>query len=164
MSSSFNTEPAPLNFLTALDSVQVSIDEINICGLPCPGSCQTCVQSNADLNAFYGVNVAPVSASASAEAEAEAEAEPIEVVVMMPAGDEEFNEEVRAARTLDEVEAANRNGEWADQADDEEYQGDCYCRECLDGYVPENWFDDRRNDYYDDRETGLDWNEGGYFD
>jgi hypothetical protein len=154
MNTSSNSDITALAFTTALETCT---EDTNICGLPCPGSCQTCVQSNADLNAFYGV-----AATATA---AVAVAEPIEVAVMMPAGDEEFDEQVRNDRTLDEVEASRRNGEWADQDDDEEYQGDCDCRECRDGYVPENWFNDRRdNDYYDDRETGLDWNEGGYFD
>jgi hypothetical protein len=143
------SESTSLNFVTALDS---RTDEINICGLPCPGNCQTCVQSNADLSAFYGIAIDAPPATATAA--------PIEIVVMAAAGDEDLDDQARTARALDEVEASNRNGEWADQDD---YDGDCDCLECRNGYNPDLWEDTRYNDddYYG---GGLDWNESGYFD
>lgn len=70
---------------------------------------------------------------------------------------EEMDDEVRAARELDEIEEANRNGWWADaeyyETDAAAY-GECgflcdgRCQTCISsggGY-------------------GLDWNESGYFD
>jgi hypothetical protein len=161
-----NGSSSAATFVTALDAVRNRTDEINICGLPCTGDCRTCVQSNADLNAFYGtaITVAP-----------EVAAEPIEVVVMAPAGDEDddWEEVARNARALDEAESAARNGMWADQnydaadradpADDDDYRG-CQCLDCLNhddqDYIPS--YDDR-DDGYDDG-YGLDWNESGYFD
>jgi hypothetical protein len=127
---------------------QQNLSDINICGTPCVGDCGTCVQSNADLSAFYGLT-APQSV---AEA-------PVEVVVMAPAGDQSQNSALEAARERDAAEEAQRSGEAYD------YEGgDCDCRECQMGYAPENWFDDREDDRYNDDGCGLDWNESGYFD
>jgi hypothetical protein len=130
---------------TTLAQQQTSVD-VNICGLPCVGDCGTCVQSNADLNAFYGL----------AESVPVAEA-PVEVqVVAVP---ESQNSALEAAREMDAAEEAQRLGEAYD------YEGgDCDCRECQMGYAPENWFDDREDDRYNDDGCGLDWNESGYFD
>lgn len=55
---------------------------------------------------------------------------------------EEMDEEMQAAREMDEIEAANRSGWWADDRYDDRYN----------------------NDYDDDGGCGLDWNESGYFD
>ena len=79
---------------------------------------------------------------------------------MAPAADEEWEEEVRAARTRDEVEEAVRTGMWADtgRISEEEYDAyGCQCLECLN-------YDDRQDECYDDGDCGLDWNESGYFD
>jgi hypothetical protein len=127
---------------------QQSLSAINICGTPCVGDCGTCVQSNADLNAFYGV----------------ADAEPVVVTAPEPeapvgAADQSQNSILEAARERDFVEEAKRSGEAYD------YEGgDCDCRECQMGYAPENWFNDCEDDRYNDDGYGLDWNESGYFD
>jgi hypothetical protein len=133
---------------TTLEQQQTSVD-INICGLPCVGDCGTCVQSNADLNAFYGLTAAQPVAEA-----------PVEVQVMVPAGDQSQNSALEAAREVDAAEEAQRSGEAYDYE-----QGDCDCLECRMGHVPELWFSDREDDRdgYDDG-CGLDWNESGYFD
>lgn len=130
---------------------------INICGTPCVGDCQTCVQSNADLNTFYGLSVAePASAVEVSEG-------PIEVQVMAPAGDETPQEEVlEMARAMDALEEAQRSGEVYDDRYDEEddgYRG-CHCLDCL------NYGDSNYVSYYEDDNDGygLDWNESGYFD
>jgi hypothetical protein len=118
---------------------------INICGTPCAGDCQTCVKSAEELEAFYNPAPAPAPAEESVAISIE--------------------DAMEVARTLDAVDDARRTGEYADQdVEEDEYNGDCDCRECRLGYVPENWFDDRQDDYYDDRECGMDWNESGYFD
>ena len=95
---------------------QQSLSAINICGTPCVGDCGTCVQSNADLNAFYGV-VEPEAAA-----------------------DESQNSILEAARERDFVEEAQRSGEAYD------YEGGdcgCHCMDCLNYDYPE---DDRYND------------------
>jgi hypothetical protein len=139
------------NFLTVMDALRNCTDEINICGTPCPGTCGTCVQSNADLTAFYTPHVVLDVAE-----------QPVEVQVMAPAGDESQNSALEAARVMDVVEEAQRSGEAFDYED--EYDGDCDCLECRNGQNPELWFDDRQDDGYDNGGCGLDWNEGGYFD
>lgn len=149
-----------LNFVTAMDAIRNRTDEINICGTPCPGTCGTCVQSNADLAAFYAVDVP---------------AEPIEVVVMASAADEtqaEWEEQELAARARDEIEAAVRSGEAfdydaADNRDDDEDDEDehrgCQCLDCLNA-DDQNWIPSYDDRYDDDGDCGLDWNESGYFD
>lgn len=125
-------------------------DVVGVCGFPCVGDCQTCTQSNADLEAFYASsNPLAVVASASVEGPGPSVAEPA------PEGNEDGALEV--ARAMDALDEAQRSGEAYDY---DEYDGDCDCLECRTGHVPENWFDDRE----DDDGYGLDWNESGYFD
>lgn len=141
-------------------------DAVGVCGFPCVGDCQTCTQSNADLAAFFGVAQEPLSVVMAAEVSAsvegsgpsaaEPESEP-EVQVMAYAGDEDSALEV--ARAMDALDEVQRSGEAYDY---DEYDGDCECLECRTGHVPENWHDDRDDDYDDG--YGLDWNESGYFD
>ena len=97
---------------------QQSLSAINICGTPCVGDCGTCVQSNADLNAFYGV-VEPEAAA-----------------------DESQNSILEAARERDFVEEAQRSGEAYDYDEEDDYRG-CHCMDCLNYDYPE---DDRYND------------------
>jgi len=97
---------------------QQNLSAINICGLPCVGDCGTCVQSNADLNAFYGV-VEPEAAA-----------------------DESQNSILEAARERDFVEEAQRSGEAYDYDEEDDYRG-CHCMDCLNYDYPE---DDRYND------------------
>ena len=124
---------------------QQNLSAINICGTPCVGDCGTCVQSNADLNAFYGV----------------ADAEPVPVAAPEPeapvgAADQSQNSILEAARERDFVEEAQRSGEAYDYDEEDDYRG-CHCMDCLNYDYPE---DDR----YNDDGYGLDWNESGYFD
>lgn len=97
---------------------QQNLSAINICGTPCVGDCGTCVQSNADLNAFYGV-VEPEAAA-----------------------DESQNSILEAARERDFVEEAQRSGEAYDYDEEDDYRG-CHCIDCLNYDYPE---DDRYND------------------
>ena len=97
---------------------QQNLSAINICGLPCVGDCGTCVQSNADLNAFYGV-VEPEAAA-----------------------DESQNSILEAARERDFAEEAQRSGEAYDYDEEDDYRG-CHCMDCLNYDYPE---DDRYND------------------
>lgn len=131
-----------ITFTTLAQQQQISI---NICGTPCVGDCGTCVQSNADLSAFYGLPQEPAT----------------EVQVMAYAGDEDSeNHVLEEAKAMDQIEEAQRSGEAFDHGDE-----DCDCLECRTGYNPELWFDDREDDRYNDYDNcGLDWNESGYFD
>lgn len=129
---------------------------INICGLPCVGNCQTCVQSNADLNAFYGVaTAAPAAAAAAAAAEAEEEQTAASAVAA-----EAEDETLEEARTMDALEEAQRSGEAYDQEEDDDGYRGCQCLDCL------NYGDSNYVPYYEDDNDGygLDWNESGYFD
>lgn len=143
------------NSLSAVQAWTSRTDEsaTGLCGLPCANTCNACVQAEADLAAFY----------------APQPSEPVVTQVMAPAGDEEWDEEVRAARARDEAEEAARSGmladyDAADRADPAHDEDDydeydaygCKCLECL------NY--DSRQDDYDDGDCGLDWNESGYFD
>jgi hypothetical protein len=133
---------------------------INICGTPCIGDCQTCVQSNADLNAFYGL-ASPAEESIPIAAVAlDIPEEPVEVQVMAPTGDEE-DETLEIARARDALEEAQRPGEVYDEEDEYDRYG-CHCLDCLnhddDNYRPSYY------DEYEDSGYGLDWNESGYFD
>ena len=79
---------------------QQSSSDINICGLPCAGDCGTCVQSNADLDAFYGVASTALLAVVASEPE-----------VPAPAADQSQGSALDALRSMDEVEQAQRSGE-----------------------------------------------------
>lgn len=167
MSSILSADDSSFVFLTALTSTPIDLSAIGMCGTPCSGDCHTCVQSNADLQAFY----APVE-----PAPALAEHVVVEVTSSTTA-DEAWEELQREARARDDADEVARTGIWADTgadydapdranpADDDEddgYRG-CQCLDCLnhdeDGWI--NSYDDR--DGYDDG-YGLDWNESGYFD
>jgi hypothetical protein len=135
-------------------SQEEQADAVGVCGFPCMGDCQTCTQSNADLDAFFGAPAevvvvvaeepAPIISEASASVEGHA-------------AHESQTSVLEAAEALDGIEEAQRSGEAFDQGDE-----DCECLECRTGYNPELWFDDREDDRYDN--CGLDWNESGYFD
>lgn len=90
--------------------------------------------------------------------------EEIEIQQMAYAGDDE-EDALEAARALDAVDEARRSADAQDYGDEEEYDEyearGCKCLECLNYDSQE---DDRYNDdgYYGN--TGLDWNESGYFD
>lgn len=118
---------------------------INICGTPCVGDCRTCVQSNADLSAFYGLPQETVA----------------EVQMMAYAGDEESEDRaLEEAKAMDQIEEAQRSGEAYDHDEGDYYEDEnshefgCHCYGCV------NYEDERG---YDDG-YGLDWNESGYFD
>ena len=110
---------------------QLEQSDINICGLPCLGDCHTCVQSNADLSAFYGL------ASATE-------------------GDEESEDRaLEEARAMDQIEEAQRSGEAYDY-EEEEYHGfNCHCDTCLsyederDGYDDGYGLDWNESGYFD---------------
>ncbi len=134
---------------------------IGVCGTPCAGNCQTCTQSEADLQAFFATEVSATQASMS---------------------DEVWEELQQVARARDEAEEAVRTGmiadtgedydgpdnrDLADDESDDGYRG-CQCLDCLNhdnpDYVPSyDDYDDRQDPYYDNG-CGLDWNESGYFD
>ncbi len=160
------------NSLSAVQAWTSRTDEnaTGLCGLPCANTCNVCVQAEADLAAFY----APQSVVTQPVVTQPVFTQPVVTQVMTPAGDEEWDEEVRAARTRDEAEEAARSGmladdgadyDAADRADpahdeDDEYdEYDAYGCQCLDCL---NY--DSRQDDYDDGDCGLDWNESGYFD
>ena len=88
-------------------SLFTTLADINICGTVCVGNCGTCVQSNADLNAFFGL--------AAADAPSD-----IQIQVMTPMSQTNVLE---AAEALDAIEEAQRSGEAFDYA--------CECDECL---------------------------------
>ena len=139
-----------------LDRVFITVNDaeaVGVCGFPCMGDCRTCTQSNADLDAFYGIAVAepaaapivePVSASVEGSGPSDAE-EPVEAQQMAYAGDESQNSALEVARAMDALEEAQQNGEAYEY--DEDY------------YDERDDYDDRYDDGY-----GLDWNESGYFD
>lgn len=87
-----------------------------------------------------------------------------EVQVLAPSLDEDqaWEDDMQAARALDEVEEAARTGMWADfdGPDNHAIEDD----DDIDDDVSFSSYDDRQDRYYDDWNTGLDWNEGGYFD
>jgi hypothetical protein len=87
---------------------QLEQSDINICGTLCVGDCHTCVQSNADLRAFYGLPQ-----------------EPATEVEVMAAESQRQTSVLEAAEALDAVEEAQRSGEAYD------YDYDCECDECL---------------------------------
>jgi hypothetical protein len=145
-----------ISFTTLAQEQQLAI---NLCGTPCVGDCQTCVQSNADLDAFYGLAVAePATVVAVPE-------EPIEVQVMAPAGDEEPEDQaLEVARGMDALEEAQRSGEaYEDDGDDDDGYRGCQCLDCL-NHDDENYIPSYYDRDYDDGGYGLDWNESGYFD
>jgi hypothetical protein len=163
--------------LAALEAWNNRTNEtVGVCGFPCLGDCRTCVQSNADLTAFFApeASASPVEPEAVVVRASEASAS-IEGASSSALTDEQWEEVVRASRALDEAEEAARGGIWADNgqdydgpdraepADDDDYRG-CQCLDCLNhddqDYVPS--YDDRQDDYDDG--YGLDWNESGYFD
>ena len=101
-------------------SQELDQSAINICGTPCVGDCDTCVQSNADLSAFYGLPQEPAT-----EGEEDSE-----------------NRVLEEARAMDQIEEAQRSGEAYDY-EEEEYHGfNCHCDTCL------SYEDDRYDDGY----------------
>ena len=168
-----------MNPLAALEAWNNRTNEIavGVCGFPCMGDCQTCTQSNADLQAFFAPEIAAPPAEPDAviprasEASASIEGSSSSTALT----DEQWEEIQRTARARDEADEATRTGIWADNGqdydgpdrhnpavddEDDDYRG-CHCLDCLNhddpDYVPS---------YYDDRDDGcgLDWNESGYFD
>jgi len=144
-------------------------DAVGVCGFPCMGDCQTCTQSNADLDAFFGgpaevaVVVAeepapgPAPAPIVSEASASVEGvgptyaeESVEVHHIIHARDASQDSALEAARAMDAIEEAQVSGE-AYEYDEYDAYG-CHCHDCLN-------YDDEGDDGY-----GLDWNESGYFD
>ena len=194
MDSSFTTRDTLLNILldelNARNQVfsdmfselqrlsQFNEDSIGVCGFPCVGDCQTCTQSNADLDAFFGlapaaaapapapapapepaadVAVNIVSASVEGSGPSSAEEPPYsenspEVIVVThviePEAETEEEEVLEVARAMDQNEDAHRSGEAYELEDD--YSS----------------YDERDAYDYDryDNDYGLDWNESGYFD
>lgn len=143
-SSITNQTTMEISFTTLAQAQEQEQPAINICGLPCVGDCATCVQSNADLAAFYA---------------------PAEIQMMAPAGDEEPEEDqtLEAARAMDAIEEAQRTGEAYEYDDeDDDYRG-CHCMDCLNhddpDYIPSYYYREDQDEGY-----GLDWNESGYFD
>jgi hypothetical protein len=110
---------------------------INICGTPCVGDCGTCVQSNADLTAFYEGT----------------QADALQVFQALTFPEPITDETLEALRAQDEAEEALRSGTAFDQGD-----ADCDCLDCR----YNDYEDDRFNDY--DGDCGVSWNESGYFD
>lgn len=168
---------ASMNPLAALEAWNNRTDEtaVGVCGFPCMGDCQTCTQSNADLQAFYAPEIAtpPTEPEAVVVRASEASAS-IEGASSVALTEEQWEEVVRASRALDEAEEAVRTGmiadtgadydasdnrDLADDESDDGYRG-CHCLDCL------NHDDPDYVSYYDDRDDGygLDWNESGYFD
>ncbi len=147
------------NLSDILDAIRNRTDEVNLCGRICSGSCNTCVEANTNLQTFYAPEVA---------------SEPVEAELLAPGGDPEWDEEVLAARARDEAEEAARTGMWADIGDfdahdnlpleEDNNQGGGRCPCGCEELGPWDDYDDRQDDYYDDRNYGLDWNESGYFD
>lgn len=138
------------NLTTILDAVSSRTDEINICGLPCPGTCESCVTAQANLTAFYAPE-APQPAPA--------------VLPAPPTEDEEWEEYERAARARDEADESRRTGMWADNGlADIEHRSLADDNEEDDDITSWDMYDDRQDDYYEDDGYGLDWNESGYFD
>ena len=138
------------NLSDVLDALRSRRAEINICGLPCPGTCQTCVESMAHLDVFYAPEAAP--------------AQPKELPTTPIEEQEEWEERARAARARDEAEESARTGMWADGLADIEHRSLAEDDE-EDDRSSYSSYDDRQ-DYYDEDDGGYDggWNESGYFD
>ena len=130
-----------------MDSLSLSLSlvepTLGFCGTNCSSTCEPCTTAVQRLEDFYSTE------------------EPAEVPALVNPSDEDqhWEDTVMAARALDEAEEAARTGMVADNAElDEDNHCDCDC--CCG-----NWdYDDRQDDYDDEWNTGLDWNEGGYFD
>ncbi len=164
MSNLTTTMSSTTTTTTTLESINVGV-----CGIPCEGGCATCAQSRQELEAFYR--------------------EPGDTIILTniltppsstPQSSEQALAEVmEAARALDEADYARASGEGADIGDDyeeeeeEDYEDDydedddddrygCHCINCLNHDEPD-WVDTRGYDG-ETGETGLDWNESGYFD
>lgn len=160
---------ASMNPMTALEAWNNRTNEVpvNVCGFPCMGDCQTCTQSNADLQAFFAPEVAapPAEPEAVVVRASEASAS-VEGTSSGPADDEQWEEAVLAARALDEAEEAARTGIWADDGRDYDGPDRSDPADDDDDDYDENasYYDDRQDPYYQDDGYGLDWNESGYFD
>ena len=178
MSSTFHSDELSLAFINAMVNGSVSMNPIaaleawnnrtdetaiGVCGLPCMGDCQTCMQSEEQLRAFFAPEVAapPVEPDAViicvSEASASAEGPT----------DEQWEELQLVARARDEADETARTGIWADNGQD--YDGpdryDPADDEDEDDYDENaSYYDDRQDPYYEDEGYGLDWNESGYFD
>lgn len=159
-----------MNPLAALAAFNNRTNEImvGVCGFPCVGDCQTCTQSNAELQAFYAPELAapPVEPETVVVRASEASAS-AEGVSSTSLSDEDWEEIERAARARDEAEEAARTGMWADNGQDYDGPDRTDPADDEDDDYDENasYYDDRQDPYYDDRDGyGLDWNESGYFD
>lgn len=87
---------------------------INICGFRCDGSCSTCKQAEASLEAFFDSNTYRQVESPQT----------VERQQMTYAGDnEEMDEEMRRAKALDEAEEIQRANAWDY---DDQYSDDGY--------------------------------------
>lgn len=146
------------NMTTALDAVTSRVDEttLSFCGSHCASTCEHCTTALSNLQAFYtNEPVEPLEAPAPAQTFHE-------VVEEAMLEQMTWENQVLAARALDEAEEAARSGMWADQNFDAHDNADLDDEEDFDY---NNWdYDDRQDDYDDDWNTGLDWNDGGYFD
>ncbi len=89
------------------------------------------------------------------------------MLVIPEENDEEWEEEQRTQREIDDLE------QFADAAEEEDDEDDNYCCNCgnqlipYDAYGETHWMCEdcyygRNNEY--EGETGMDWNESGYFD
>lgn len=134
------------------------------------GDCSTCTTAEERLTAFFApeadlslpvepLSVAPVVSEASAA---------VEGTSSSSTEDETWEEQTRAARTLDEVDELRVTGIWADTGAD--YYDRADGRDDLsigpseaDDYDPNDYYDER-DDY--DYDGGYDngWNESGYND
>jgi hypothetical protein len=155
--------------VAALEAWNNRTDEnaVGVCGFPCIGDCRTCVQSNADLTAFFApeASVSPAEPEAVLPRASEASAS-IEGVSSSALTDEQWEEVERAARALDEADEAARTGIWADNGQDYDGPDRSDPADDEDDDYDENasYYDDRQDPYYHDDGYGLDWNESGYFD
>jgi hypothetical protein len=185
MSSSFASSPidelslalinAMVNGTSAVSSVaaleawnnRTDENAVGVCGFPCVGDCRTCVQSNADLTAFFApeASASPVEPEVVIPRASEASAS-IEGASSADLTDEHWEEVERAARALDEAEEAARTGIWADTGEDYDGPDRAEPADDEDDDYDENasYYDDRQDPYYQDDGYGLDWNESGYFD
>jgi hypothetical protein len=119
-------------------------DAVGVCGFPCMGDCQTCTQSNADLDAFFGAPAevvvvvaeepapAPIVSEASASVEGVGPTyaeESVEVHHIIHARDASQDSALEAARAMDAIEEAQVSGE-AYEYDEYDAYG-CHCHDCL---------------------------------
>lgn len=90
---------------------------VGICGFRCDGSCSTCKQTEASLEAFFNPETRHQSSEDKQQMAYTGDAQ----------GNEEMDEEMRQARAMDEMEEIQRaNLLWVDDRDQDEYSDDGY--------------------------------------